>query len=455
MKKLSDLFPFAKSESTPRAAGHSPLPAESPFHSLNLDPPLLAALAGQGYIEPTPIQLKAIPHILSGRDMIGCAQTGTGKTAAFALPILQLLGRSEGIKGRGPIRALILAPTRELAIQIGESFAAYGAKKMRLRHAVIYGGVGQGPQVTALGEMPQIVVATPGRLLDLMQQGFINLASLSIFVLDEADRMLDMGFIHDIKKVIARLPRVRQTLLFSATMPEEIRELTTRILRDPVKVEVAPPATTAETIEQKVYFVPKAKKTKLLQHLLTVDASMDKVLVFTRTKHGANRVAAILSEGGQPAAAIHGNKSQTARQRALSSFKTGNLRVLVASDIASRGIDVNEITHVVNVDIPNIAETYVHRIGRTGRAKAAGIAISFCDVEERAWLKDIEKLIGIRIPVVTSHPFATDAASERPDTKPVDYEHRESGPSRGGPRRRANAPHTGRTKPASRPRVRV
>jgi ATP-dependent RNA helicase RhlE len=378
--------------------------------------------------------VKAIPHILAGRDIVGCAQTGTGKTAAFALPILQLLSRVEIARGKGP-SCLILAPTRELAIQIGESFGAYGTNT-RVKHTVIYGGVGQGTQVAALKRSPQIVIATPGRLLDLMNQGYISLSGLSIFVLDEADRMLDMGFIHDIKRVIAALPRVRQTLLFSATMPAEIRELSQRLLRDPVKVDVAPPATTAETIDQKVFFVMKAQKTSLLLHLLTENRAMDKVLVFTRTKHGANRVAAILNAAGQTAAAIHGNKSQTARQHALNAFKTGNLRVLVASDIASRGIDIDEISHVVNLDIPNIAETYVHRIGRTGRAKAAGTALSMCDMEERPWLKDIERLIGLRIPVVTDHPFAgSDASSHKKTTStPVDYERRENGPSNQRPR---------------------
>ena len=461
MKKLTDLFQFAKGAPQSQPATNVVQSADGFIH-LKLDEPLLAALATQGYTEPTPIQVKAIPHILAGRDIVGCAQTGTGKTAAFALPILQLLSRVEIARGKGP-SCLILAPTRELAIQIGESFGAYGSNT-RVKHTVIYGGVGQGTQVAALKRSPQIVIATPGRLLDLMNQGYISLSGLSIFVLDEADRMLDMGFIHDIKRVIAALPRVRQTLLFSATMPTEIRELSQRLLRDPVKVDVAPPATTAETIDQKVFFVMKAQKTSLLLHLLTENRAMDKVLVFTRTKHGANRVAAILNAAGQTAAAIHGNKSQTARQHALNAFKTGNLRVLVASDIASRGIDIDEISHVVNLDIPNIAETYVHRIGRTGRAKAAGTALSMCDKEERPWLKDIERLIGLRIPVVTDHPFAgSDVASHKKTTSaPVDYERRENGPSnqrprsnnrsgqgprRSGPPNRAGGQNFGRSRP--------
>ena len=448
MKKLTDLFQFAKGAPRTQSAQSGEPSVEDSFNHLNLDQTLLAALVTQGYKEPTPIQTKAIPYILAGRDLVGCAQTGTGKTAAFALPILQLLGRENAVTKRGAICCLILAPTRELAIQIGESFAAYGAHT-RIKHAVIYGGVGQGSQEAALKRAPQIVVATPGRLLDLMNQGFISLSSLSIFVLDEADRMLDMGFIHDIKRVIAALPRVRQTLLFSATMPKEIRDLSERLLKNPVKVEVAPPATPAETIDQKVYFVSKAQKPSLLLHLLTKDRSMDKVLVFTRTKHGANRVAALLNAAGQTAAAIHGNKSQSARQYALSAFKTGKLRVLVASDLASRGIDIDEISHVVNLDIPNIAETYVHRIGRTGRAKAAGIALSLCDGEERQWWRDIEKLIGLSIAVVTDHPFtANDAPSLRKSpAAPVDDRPRGNGGGRGRPGNFRSRPAPRREKP--------
>nr|WP_294997272.1 DEAD/DEAH box helicase [uncultured Sediminibacterium sp.] len=371
------------------------------FDSLNLIEPILRALQTEGYTNPTPIQQQSIPVVLEGRDLLGCAQTGTGKTAAFAIPVLQLLFQQ---KNNTPgIKALILTPTRELAIQIDESFAAYG-RHTNIRHAVIFGGVSQLPQTQALKRGVDVLIATPGRLLDLMQQGYISLQQLQLFVLDEADRMLDMGFIHDVKKVIAKIPAKRQTLFFSATMPPEIAGLAGSILNNPVKVEVTPVSSTAEKIEQSVYFVEKQDKRALLQHLLQ-DKQIETVLVFTRTKHGADKVVKDLHKAGIGAAAIHGNKSQNARQRALTDFKSGNLRVLVATDIAARGIDVEQLSHVINYELPNVPETYVHRIGRTGRAGASGIAISFCDAEEKAYLKDIQKLIGIPVPQVNDHPY--------------------------------------------------
>lgn len=371
------------------------------FDSLNLIEPILRALQTEGYTTPTPIQEQSIPVVLQGKDLLGCAQTGTGKTAAFAIPVLQLLAQQK-INTPG-IKALILTPTRELAIQIDESFAAYG-RHTPIKHAVIFGGVSQLPQTQALKRGVDVLIATPGRLLDLMQQGFIGLQHLQLFVLDEADRMLDMGFIHDVKKVIAKLPAKRQTLFFSATMPPEIAGLANSILHHPVKVEVTPVSSTAEKIEQSVFFVEKQDKRALLNHLLQ-DQAIQTVLVFTRTKHGADKVVKDLHKVGISAAAIHGNKSQNARQRALTDFKSGNLRVLVATDIAARGIDVEQLSHVINYELPNVPETYVHRIGRTGRAGASGIALSFCDAEEKAYLKDIQKLIGIAIPQVNDHPF--------------------------------------------------
>lgn len=372
------------------------------FASLALEQPILKALQQEGYENPTPIQAQSIPEVLAGRDLLGCAQTGTGKTAAFAIPILQLLHQRPAA-GKN-IRALILTPTRELAIQIEESFHAYG-RFLNQRTVVIFGGVSQFHQVEQLKKGVDVLVATPGRLLDLMQQGFISLRQLELFVLDEADRMLDMGFIHDVRKVITHLPAKRQTLFFSATMPPEIEKLSQQLLHEPVKVEVTPVSTTAEKIEQSIYFVGKSEKKNLLIHLLQ-DASIRNVLVFTRTKHGADRVVKDLSRASIQAAAIHGNKSQNARQRALTDFKSGKLRVLVATDIAARGIDVDLLSHVINYELPNVPETYVHRIGRTGRAGASGIAISLCDQEERAYLKDIQKLIRMTIPVVSDHPYA-------------------------------------------------
>lgn len=375
------------------------------FSELNLIEPILKALETEGYTQPTPIQEQSIPSILLKRDLLGCAQTGTGKTAAFAIPMLQLLNQPHlNTKGPKPIKALILTPTRELAIQIEESFKAYG-RNLPLKHLVIFGGVGQKSQTDALHRGVDILVATPGRLLDLMNQGFVNLRDVEIFVLDEADRMLDMGFIHDVKKIIAKLPAKRQTLFFSATMPAEIQKLSSTILTNPVKVEVTPVSSTAEKIQQAVYFVEKNDKKNLLIHLLK-DKAIETVLVFTRTKHGADKVVKDLIKINIKAEAIHGNKSQNARQRALTNFKARTTRVLVATDIAARGIDVDELAHVINYELPNIPETYVHRIGRTGRAGLSGIAYSFCDGEEKEFLDDIEKLIGIKVPVNEDHPYA-------------------------------------------------
>jgi ATP-dependent RNA helicase RhlE len=374
------------------------------FENLNLIEPLLRALKTEGYSKPTPIQAQAIPVLLERKDLLGCAQTGTGKTAAFALPILHLLHQDElFVKGPAGIKTLILTPTRELAIQIGDSFTAYG-KHLRISHTVIFGGVSQHTQVKALRDGVDILIATPGRLLDLMDQRFVKLQNLKMLVLDEADRMLDMGFIHDVKKIIARVPVKRQTIFFSATMPPEISLLANTILSNPVRVEVTPVSSTANTIQQSVYFVEKNDKRKLLHHLLQ-DRSIATALVFTRTKHGADRVTRQLNDAGIRAEAIHGNKSQGARQRALTNFKTRKTRVLVATDIAARGIDVEELTHVINFELPNVPETYVHRIGRTGRAGASGISISFCDEEEKEFLDDIQKIIGKKIPVVTDHPY--------------------------------------------------
>ncbi|HZH75997.1 MAG TPA: DEAD/DEAH box helicase, partial [Archangium sp.] len=388
------------------------------FDDLKLAETLLRAVKAEGYTTPTPIQQQAIPHVLAGKDVLGCAQTGTGKTAAFTLPILQRLteGRPPPPARGRPIRALVLSPTRELAAQIGESVRAYG-RHTGITSAVIFGGVGQNAQEQSLKHGVDVLVATPGRLLDLMQQGFVTYKSLEVFVLDEADRMLDMGFIHDVKRIIAALPKKRQTLFFSATMPPEIQGLANSILTNPVRVEVAPVATTAETIDQRLYFVEKEQKRGLLVHLLQSDRSIERVLVFTRTKHGANRVAKQLETAGIGAAPIHGNKSQNARERALADFKSGACRVLVATDIAARGIDIDGITHVINFDLPNVPETYVHRIGRTGRAGAAGIALSFCDTEERAYLKDIERIIRRRVPVVESPPHKS-SASASPSLEP-------------------------------------
>ena len=372
------------------------------FEQLGLTAPLLKALQKEGYAIPTPIQVQAIPAALNGKDILGLAQTGTGKTAAFALPILQLL-EGKQYKGYKHIRALILTPTRELAVQISESFESYG-RYTGVKQEVIFGGVSQHTQTLALRNGTDILIATPGRLLDLMNQGYVHLDHLVLFVLDEADRMLDMGFVHDVRKVIKALPKQKQTMLFSATMPPPIAQIVASLLHAPVKIEVTPVSSTVDRIDQFVYFIPKQKKQSLLVHLLH-EKNMDRILVFTRTKHGADRIAKDLKKASIHADAIHGNKSQSARQNALNNFKRGKLKVLVATDIAARGIDVDALEHVINFDMPDVAETYVHRIGRTGRAGANGTAISFCDgKEEMGNLKSINKLIGLKIPAV-AHPF--------------------------------------------------
>lgn len=374
------------------------------FKEISLIEPILKALKETGYENPTPIQEKAIPAILSGRDLLGCAQTGTGKTAAFSIPILQLLHKSNNIKG---IRALILTPTRELANQIGECFDAY-EKYTGLRHTVIFGGVSQAAQIRALKSGVQVLIATPGRLLDLQSQGFISLKGLEFFVLDEVDRMLDMGFIHDIKKLLKLIPKKRQTLFFSATIPQEIKGLADSLLTNPIKVEVAPVSSTADIIEQSVYFVEKKDKIDLLSHLLK-NPEIESLLVFTNSKHRADKITKILNKQDITAKAIHGNKSQNARESALKGFKDRDIRVLIATDIAARGIDVNQLSHVINFELPNVPETYVHRIGRTGRAGNEGVAISFCETEEVPYLKSIQKLIKREIPVIEEHPFVSDS----------------------------------------------
>ena len=374
------------------------------FTELKLINPLLIALDKKGYITPSPIQQQAIPHILLGKDIFGCAQTGTGKTAAFALPILQLLEANKNPNQRRSIKALILAPTRELATQISENFKEYGSN-LGFAHTVVYGGVSQVHQVNAIKKGVEIVIATPGRLLDLMNQGFVKLNDVQYFVLDEADRMLDMGFINDMKKVIAKLPAKRQTLFFSATAAPSIMKLANTILHNPVSVTVSPVSSTVSIIKQSVYFVDRNKKRGLLKHLIKSE-SIDHALIFTRTKRGADKVAKDLNSDGVKAEAIHGNKSQGARERALKGFKDRTIRILVATDIASRGIDVDKLSHVINYEIPEVAETYVHRIGRTGRAGESGIAISMCDREETKYLKEINKLIKKDIDVVKKHPFS-------------------------------------------------
>ncbi len=374
------------------------------FKELGLAEPILKALQTEGYENPTPIQEQAIPILLKGKDLLGVAQTGTGKTAAFGIPILQQLYNTQnGQKGKRRLKALIVTPTRELAIQIGESLTAYG-KFTGLRNTVIFGGVKQGKQVSALRNGVDILVATPGRLLDLMNQGYISFRDLEFVVLDEADHMLDMGFIHDIKKIIAKLPAKRQSLFFSATMPKDIVALSRKMLGDFERVTIKPEQATAEKVEQGVYFVSKGDKPKLLI-LLLKERPNDSVLVFSRTKHGADKIGKKLRQADIMSAAIHGNKSQNARQKALGDFKDGKLKVLIATDIAARGIDVEELSLVINYDLPNVSETYVHRIGRTGRASASGIALSFCDREEQPYLRDIEKLIQQEVPRMTPHQF--------------------------------------------------
>jgi ATP-dependent RNA helicase RhlE len=374
------------------------------FKELSIAPAILKALETKGYTQPTPIQEKAIPLLLAGRDLLGCAQTGTGKTAAFAIPILQHLYADASTKsGPRKIKALVVTPTRELAIQIDDNFTEYG-QNTHLKNTVIYGGVKQGKQTEKLKRGVDVLVATPGRLLDLMQQGYISLKDIDYFVLDEADQMLDMGFIHDIKKLLAKLPNKRQSLFFSATMPKNILELSQTILHNQAEVSVKPEQATAEKVSQAIYFVKKGDKSKLLIDLIHENEGAS-TLVFSRTKHGADKVVRTLEKAGIKAAAIHGNKSQNARQRALGAFKDGALNILIATDIAARGIDVSDLALVVNYDLPNIPETYVHRIGRTGRAKASGIALSFCDSVERAYLISIEKLISQKIPVVQEHAY--------------------------------------------------
>jgi ATP-dependent RNA helicase RhlE len=405
------------------------------FESLNIIEPILKSLKQEGYTIPTPIQAQSIPIVLKGTDLLGCAQTGTGKTAAFAIPILQLLNRNKQYGRNKPIRSLIVTPTRELAIQIEESFRAYG-RHTGLNSTVIFGGVNQNKQVNALKSGVDILIATPGRLLDLMNQGMVSLRHIEIFVLDEADRMLDMGFIHDVKKLLTALPKKRQSLFFSATMPPDIVKLADTILFHPSKVEVTPVSSTADTIQQYVYFVDKVNKNSLLLHILQ-DQKIKTVLVFTRTKHGADKVVKFLVKHGINAEAIHGNKAQNARQRALSNFKAQTTRVLVATDIAARGIDVDDLEYVINYEIPNISETYVHRIGRTGRAGANGSAFSFCDAEEKKDLKNIEKLIGKKIPVIDDHPFPLE--NPDPEKAPKGQQNRRSRPNTskasGNPRR--------------------
>jgi ATP-dependent RNA helicase RhlE len=389
------------------------------FDDLGLAEPILRAVAAEGYAVPTPIQSHAIPHVMAGRDLLGCAQTGTGKTAAFALPILHRLGRAaQPPRGRArPIRALVLAPTRELALQIGESFRLYG-RYTALRHTVVFGGVGQPPQRRALQQGVDVLIATPGRLIDLMGQGFVGLESLEVFVLDEADRMLDMGFIPDIRRVISRLPARRQTILFSATMPETIERLANTILRTPAQIRIAPVRATTELIEQSVAFVPRQQKTHLLANLLNTRPDA-RALVFTRTKHGADRLARQLHRLGIGTGVLHGNKSQAARQRTLEDFKSDRTAVLVATDLAARGIDVEGISHVLNYDLPHEPETYVHRIGRTGRAGVPGIAISFCDEDERKHLVAIQRLIGRTLPIEMDLPMRdASAPSERRRVSP-------------------------------------
>jgi ATP-dependent RNA helicase RhlE len=367
------------------------------FKDLNIIPPIMKAVDLAGYTQATEIQHQAIPHILKGNDVIGCAQTGTGKTASFAIPVLQLLHQNPA-KRKG-IRTLILTPTRELAIQIDENFKTYG-KFLPLNHLAIFGGVPQGKQVTAIKKGVDILIATPGRLLDLINQGCINLSLLEILVLDEADRMLDMGFVNDVKKILTKIPSKRQTLFFSATMPQEIRKFAQTILNQPQEINVTPVSSTAQTVKQSVYFVEKSEKLNLLIEILD-DSSIDRSLVFARTKHGADKLVKHLVKKGIYAAAIHGNKSQNARQKALADFKNSKIKVLIATDIAARGIDIDELPHVVNYELPNVPETYVHRIGRTGRAGAEGVAVSFCATEEKKDLKNIQKLIGFAMPIMS------------------------------------------------------
>jgi ATP-dependent RNA helicase RhlE len=408
------------------------------FEELEIIDPILKALDAQGYTHPTPIQEQSIPSLLKRKNLLGCAQTGTGKTAAFAIPIIQHLYNDKNLKsGFRNIKTLVVTPTRELAIQIQESFTKYG-KYTGIKNTVIFGGVGQRPQTEALRRGVDVLIATPGRLLDLMNQGFISLKHIEYFVLDEADRMLDMGFIHDIRKIIDKLPAKRQSLFFSATMPLDIIQLSAKIVGgNPEKVTIQPEQTTAEKVEQAVYFVSKRNKPKLLTHLLKTE-EYSSCLVFSRTKHGADKIVKFLKSAHLTAEAIHGNKSQGARQRALGNFKSGETKILIATDIAARGIDVKELSLVINYDLPNEEETYVHRIGRTGRASASGIALSFCDADERPYLKGIQKLINQRIPIITDHPFFADADEKPSKNKPPQGHQR--------PKRNARTGQRGRVK---------
>ncbi|MEO7036780.1 MAG: DEAD/DEAH box helicase [Polyangiaceae bacterium] len=399
------------------------------FSDLGLSPSVLAALTAEGYVNPTPIQQKAIPEVLKGRDLLGCAQTGTGKTCAFAVPMIELLTASAKQRDARRPRALVLSPTRELSAQIAESFANYG-RGSNLKYAVIFGGVGQGPQIAALSRGLDVLVATPGRLIDLMNQGAAFLDKVEILVLDEADRMLDMGFLPDVKRILQKLPKQRQTLFFSATMPSDIERLSREILVNPVRVDVAPVSSTAERIDQSVYMVETSEKRRVLERVLR-DPAVERAIVFTRTKHGANRLVKELERGEITSEAIHGNKSQGARQRALDNFKSGRLRVLIATDIAARGIDVDGISHVVNYDLPNIPESYVHRIGRTARAGKEGIAISLCSREERGWLRDIERLTRTPIRKLEA-PEATPEENRARAARPVETDQRPPRPQHGG-----------------------
>jgi len=412
------------------------------FTDLGLNASVLRAVEEGGYEEMTPIQKQAIPAVLNGKDLIGIAQTGTGKTAAFSLPLIQKLLTGEGKRTAKNARALILAPTRELAIQISENIHTY-AKYLHLKTTLIYGGASAKPQIKAMSAGVDILIATPGRLLDLMNQKCVNLGKVEYLVLDEADRMLDMGFIRDIQKIIAQLPKARQTLLFSATMPTTVEKLANGILQSPIRIEVAPAATTAEKVEQHVLMVPKGRKRELLAHVLK-DESLSRVLIFTRTKHGANRVSRQLVQLGISSDAIHGNKSQNARQKALNAFRAGETRALVATDVAARGIDVDGVTHVINFEIPNEPESYVHRIGRTARAGATGASLSFCDHEERAYLRDIEKNIRQPVPVLENHPFHAEGIANAPageETKPANKGRgrRSGGNGRGGAKNKPNS----------------
>jgi len=404
------------------------------FAEVGLRDAILRAVEEGGYLDMTPIQDQAIPLVLDGSDLIAVAQTGTGKTAAFSLPLIQMLLKGEGRRDPKTARSLILAPTRELAVQIAENIRAY-SKYLHLRIALVYGGASSKPQIKSMMSGVDILIATPGRLLDLTNQNHINLRQVEYLVLDEADRMLDMGFIRDIKKIIAYLPKKRQTLMFSATMPPVVETLARSILHDPARVEVAPASTTAEKVDQHLLMVPKARKRALLAHVLK-NPEIKRVLVFTRTKHGANRVATHLEKLGVLSSAIHGNKSQNARQKALNEFRSGQIRALVATDVAARGIDVDDVTHVINFDLPNEPESYVHRIGRTARAGATGISLSFCDHEERGYLRDIEKIIRKKVPLMVDHPYHFEGIEPLSGKGGGDEEDR---PSRAAPRRRSNS----------------